>query len=104
TLYYTMQLIKGRSLRGILREIEDTGAVDCVIGEQRSGSTRTTSKSKSASSTPDVGQAYFLKIAHWIAEVADALQYAHDHGVIHRDIKPSNLLLTEDGRLMISDF
>ncbi len=39
-----------------------------------------------------------------IAEVADALEYAHQQGVIHRDIKPSNLLLSPAGRLSVNDF
>ena len=39
-----------------------------------------------------------------VAEVADALDYAHQHGVIHRDVKPSNLLLSPDGRLSLNDF
>jgi hypothetical protein len=36
--------------------------------------------------------------------VADALQMAHDGGVIHRDLKPSNLLFAPDGRLKVTDF
>jgi serine/threonine-protein kinase len=37
-------------------------------------------------------------------EAAEALQYAHEHGVIHRDIKPENLLLTTDGNTFVADF
>src|SRR5262245_58746375 len=39
-----------------------------------------------------------------VPQVCDALQYAHDKGVVHRDIKPENILLNEQGRVKIADF
>ncbi|MEX0585858.1 MAG: protein kinase, partial [Pirellulales bacterium] len=38
------------------------------------------------------------------AEIADALQYAHEQGVIHRDIKPSNIIVDHAGRAHLMDF
>jgi serine/threonine protein kinase len=40
----------------------------------------------------------------WVAEAADAIEYAHGMGVIHCDLKPSNLLLGNDGHIRVSDF
>jgi serine/threonine protein kinase len=37
-------------------------------------------------------------------EVANGLKYAHGFGLIHRDIKPANIMLSSDGRVMITDF
>ncbi len=39
-----------------------------------------------------------------VPPVCEALQYAHDHGVVHRDIKPENLLLDQQGRVKVADF
>ena len=39
-----------------------------------------------------------------MAQLLDALEYAHSQGVWHRDIKPANLMITRDGRLKVTDF
>jgi predicted Ser/Thr protein kinase len=39
-----------------------------------------------------------------ITQVCEALQYAHEEGVIHRDIKPENILLNRNGQVRIADF
>ena len=39
-----------------------------------------------------------------VPQICDALQYAHDHGVVHRDIKPENVLLNKEGQVKIADF
>lgn len=40
---------------------------------------------------------------HFICQVAEALQHAHDRGVVHRDIKPSNILIGTDGKAKLVD-
>src|SRR5881396_2459988 len=52
----------------------------------------------------DVGPLPIVMVQTILAHVADALGYAHRHGVIHRDIKSANIMLDEDGWAVVTDF
>lgn len=46
----------------------------------------------------------YEQATRWIAEVCEALHYAHIHGIVHRDIKPANILIDHHGRALLADF
>jgi len=52
----------------------------------------------------ELPEGYFRSIAELFAKIANAMQAAHDQGVIHRDIKPGNLLITEQEEPKVADF
>ncbi len=126
THFYAMELVDGPSLDLVIRQArqQDTGApalvaADAGASSQEGGlpsqlaatvahvkgpdSPSPSPAGLSSSSLTSDGHD-FDDVARMVAEVADALEYAHKSGVVHRDIKPSNLLLSPDGRLSVNDF
>ena len=73
--YFSMKLLTGGSLADSLQQSEWGGSK----AEQR-------------------------RAAGLVAQVAEAVQHAHDRGVLHRDLKPSNILLDEAGEPHVTDF
>lgn len=120
--YYVMDYIDGMSLRQWLgQSVEEPGNDRPTLSqsladtdarfETQSGQGPTDSGDCASSDAkqPDIPQRidsreYFLWAARLMMTVCDALQYAHDQGVLHRDIKPANLLIDRRGEVWIADF
>lgn len=85
--YFAMQLISGRSLAQLYREL--------CQGDDRP---------EDAEEALLAADLRARSIAHMGHQAASALAHAHARGVIHRDIKPSNLLLDDEGVLWVVDF
>ncbi len=49
-------------------------------------------------------RAYFHSLAQFAAVIADALDHAHQRGIVHRDIKPANLMIDSSGKPWVADF
>lgn len=43
-------------------------------------------------------------VVTYMRQCAEALEYAHRHGIVHRDVKPANLMLNKEGKIKIGDF
>jgi serine/threonine protein kinase len=118
--FYAMQYIDGQPLSQVIHELRGLAdSAACVSRPEELSGRETQAAEESASSASNAatvprlvgttfastsGPAFFRTVAQVGVQAAEALEHAHQLGVVHRDIKLANLLLDVRGNLWITDF
>ncbi len=130
--FYAMQYIEGQSLAEVIQGLRRVSGLEGVARPERAWETASTPFQRvppeattgpyaqpAPAATPDTvsdsasalatsyssdGPRFFRTAAQLGVQAAEALEHAHQYGVVHRDIKPGNLLVDTQGNLWVADF
>jgi len=114
--FYAMQFIEGQTLAAMIAELRQRGGqaplpevqptTPHVPGAPAPATPAPDTAERAAASTerPTRDPAYFRRVADLGIQAAEALDHAHQLGIVHRDVKPANLMVDGRGNLWVTDF
>ncbi|MFO1052313.1 MAG: serine/threonine-protein kinase [Planctomycetota bacterium] len=102
--YFAMALVEGASLAQILSALRGKRVAELDGASFADVVARQLGESRPEPLPETLRGSWPRACAALMRQMADAVQHAHDMGVVHRDLKPSNAMLRLDGRIVLLDF
>src|SRR5262245_35743638 len=102
--YFAMEYVPGATLAAVLQELAGRDPAALSAADLAIAVAKAAGEPSSTSGDELFRGTWVQCCVRLILRVTEALQHAHERGVLHRDLKPSNIMLTVAGRVMLFDF